>query len=60
MYPHKEYMEENYRSDVGAILKFVDNGKVVSVVGDLYAIKLIMKTRELFWLQYPVEWKSDY
>lgn len=53
-------MQREVNKNTGAVLNFVSKGKVVSIVGDLYTIKLIMKTRELFWLRYPVEWNDEY
>ena len=59
MYPNKEFMKNVYNSDNCAKLHFTSNDRVVTIVGDLYAIKLIMKTRELFWLEYPVNWNEE-
>lgn len=61
MYPNKKFMEAVYPTNIGAVLNFIDNnGKQVEVVGDLYAIRLIMKQREVFWLRFPVEWVEEY
>lgn len=61
MYPNKKFMEAVYPNNIGAVLNFIDDeGKQVSVVGDLYAIRLIMKQREVYWLRFPVEWVEEY
>lgn len=61
MYPNKQDLEERYNSNIGAVLHFIDTGgNHAKVVGDLYAIRLIMEQTEVFWLQYPVEWNDEY
>lgn len=47
-------------SDIGCILNFIDRrGKRVRVNGDMYAIKLIKKSFEVYWLEYPITWGEE-